>query len=149
MDKVSEILSIEQLREMATPIIEIPDFEGSGTIKVRVRKPKLMKMATSGEIPNHLMGIAVSMTTGEPMKNYNELNDKEKIKLMGNAFDLFCKACLVEPTYEEFEEIMTDDQKGAIFNWANGMVSDLNSFRDDKTDDTHDNDGKEVSGKTK
>jgi len=55
---MNEIITMEQIKEMATPIIEIPNFDNTGTIKIRVKKPNLVNMASSGKVPNYLMSIA-------------------------------------------------------------------------------------------
>ena len=145
----NEILSIEQLKEMANPIIQIPNFDNTGTINVRVQKPKLLNMASEGRIPNHLLAIAATMVTGEKVKNSDKIKSIDKIKEVNKAMELYCVACLVEPTYEDFKDIMTDDQKGAIFNWGIGEVPKLDSFRKDTTDGTHHNDGEKVQPKAK
>lgn len=138
------ILSIEQLRAMATTTIEIPGFDGSDTIKVRVQKPKLLEMASQGKIPNYLMNVAVTKLTGHKASQKKEPTPEEKMKIATDAIDLYCMVCLVEPTYEEFKPIMTDDQKFAVFSWAMGEVSTLNSFRNNKENGSSDNNGKEV-----
>lgn len=142
---MSEILSIEQLREMATPVIEIPGFEGTGTINVRVRRPRLMALASQGRIPNHLLGIANDLLFKK--KESNKQPDIN-IKDMAGMMELFCKACLVEPTYEEFKDIMTDDQQMEIFHWAMGGTGKLDSFREDKKVRTNDNPSEQVPQKT-
>lgn len=129
---MSEILNIEELRKLANPTIEIPGFSPGETIKVRVQQPKLLKMAKNGDIPNALLNIAAAMVSGEKIQIKKDTTDEEKIKIMNDTMDLYCMACLVEPKYEEFKDIMTDDQKGTIFQWAIGQVSDLNSFRNEK-----------------
>lgn len=141
---MSEILNINQLRELATPTIELPGFDNVGTIKVKVQKPKLMAMATQGQIPNHLLDIAHSMTFGKKKEN-KEPNITDVAKMI----ELYCMACLVEPTYEEFKDIMTDEQGDTIFQWAMGKVSALNSFRENKKDGTSNNNGKALQEKTK
>lgn len=133
---MSEILSIEQLRQMAQLIIEIPDFENKGTIKVRVQKPRLMAMAAQGKIPNHLLGIASSMVTGKPQKKKDE---GMKVEEIANMMELYCQACLIEPTYAEFKDIMTDEQMAAVFNWAMGTVNKLDSFRTEEGNGSSDN----------
>jgi len=120
---MSEILSVEQLRAMANTIIEIPNFDNTGTIKIRVQKPQLLKMASQGKIPNHLLGIAVTATTGEQKKSTDKMSDKEKLKMVDQSMDLYCIACMVEPKYEDVKDILTDDQRGTIFEWAIGAVS--------------------------
>lgn len=124
---MSEILSIEQLKNMAMPIIEIPDFEGTGTIKVRVQKPRLMVMASQGKIPNHLLGIVNTMMFGNK-KEKKEVNITDVAK----TYELYCRACLVEPSYEEIKDIITDDQMIAIFDWAMGDVKKLETFRSEQ-----------------
>lgn len=141
---MSEILSIEQLREMATPIIEIPDFEGTGTIKVRVKKPRLMAMAAQGKIPNHLLGVVNNMMFGNK-KEKKEVNITDVAK----TYELYCRACLVEPSYEEIKDIITDDQMIAIFDWAMGDVKKLETFRANEGDGTSNNNGEQVREKTK
>ena len=146
---MSEILSIKELREMAYTVIDIPNFDNTGTIKIKVQKPQLLKMASEGKIPNHLLSVAVTATTGEQKKQADKMDDKEKLQMVNQSMDLYCIACMVEPKYEDVKDILTDDQRGTIFEWAIGEVSDLDSFRNQKTDGTHDNDGKEVPEETK
>jgi len=134
---MSEILSIEQLKNMATTIIEIPDFEGTGTIKVRVQKPRLMAMAAQGKIPNHLLGIVNTMMFPSK-KEKKEPNIEEIAKI----YELYCRACLVEPSYDEIKDIMTDEQMSAIFDWAMGDVKKLETFRSNEGDGSSNNTGK-------
>lgn len=134
---MSEILSIEQLKNMATTIIEIPDFEGTGTIKVRVQKPRLMAMVAQGKIPNHLLGIVNNMMFPSK-KEKKEPNIEEIAKI----YELYCRACLVEPSYDEIKDIMTDEQMSAIFDWAMGDVKKLETFRANEGDGTSNNTGK-------
>lgn len=140
---MSEILSIEQLKNMATTIIEIPDFEGTGTIKVRVQKPRLMAMAAQGKIPNHLLGIVNNMMF-PGKKEKKEPNIEEIAKI----YELYCRACLVEPSYDEIKDIMTDEQMSAIFDWAMGDAKKLETFRANEGDGSSDNNGEQVREKT-
>lgn len=144
---MSKILSIEQLKQMATTIIEIPDFNNTGTIKVRVQKPRLMLMVAQGKIPNHLLGIASEMLMGKK-KISKPKDDLEIIKDSALMMELYCQACLVEPSYEEFKDIMTDEQMMAIFNWAIGEVKQLEKFRPDEGNGSSDNTSEQVSEKT-
>ena len=145
---MSEILNIEKLREMANPIIKVPNFDNTGHINIRVQRPKLLKMAAEGKIPNHLMNIAATMINGRPLSKQKELTPEEYIKEINGAMELYCRACMVEPTYEEMEDILTDDQKATIFNWGIGEVSSLDTFRDNKKDGTSNNNGKALQEKT-
>ncbi len=140
---MSEILSIEQLKNMATTIIEIPDFEGTSTIKIRVQKPRLIAMAAQGKIPNHLLGIVNNMMFPSK-KEKKELNVEEIAKI----YELYCRACLVEPSYDEIKDIMTDEQMSAIFDWAMGDVKKLDTFRNNKGNGSSNNTSEQVREKT-
>lgn len=137
-----QILSMAELTKMASPIIQIPDFEGSGKINIQVRKPRLLDMAKQGKIPNHLLSVANKMVGGQEQKP--DLENNEMLKQTALMMELYCEACMVKPTYKEFKNIMTDEQGEAIFNWAVGGVSDLDRFREDGSDDTNDIDGEKV-----
>lgn len=144
---MSEVLNIEELRKMAVITIDIPDFEGTGTIKVKVQRPRIMAMAAQGKIPNALMGVAAK-TAGLGAGKKKD-SPENTLKDIANMMELYCKACLVEPSYDEFKDIMTDEQAEAIFDWATGGVRQLETFRDEQKNDTDNNDGKGVSKKAK
>ncbi len=132
---MSEILSIEQLKKMATAVIDIPNFDNTGTIKVRVQKPRLMAMAAQGKIPNHLLGVVNQMMFGKNSKKEKETD----VKGVAKIYELYCRACLVEPDYEEIKDIITDDQMIAIFDWAMGDVEKLETFRSNEGNVSSDN----------
>ena len=142
-----EILNIEKLREMANPIISIPNFDNTGTINVKVQRPRLMAMAAKGQIPNHLLGIATQMVSGKTGNKGKKEKEEDKLKEAALMMELYCEACLVEPSYAEFKDIMTDQQSDAIFRFAMGEVNTLDTFRKDEADDKHDTDGESISEK--
>jgi len=146
---MGDVLNIEQLREMAVKTIEIPDFDNKGTIKVKVQKPRLLTMASQGKIPNHLLSIANTMLFGKRTQSKDKKSEKEYLSNTAQMIELYCRACMVRPTYDEFKDIMTDAQMNTVFNWAIGMVGQLDSFRTDEGNGSSDNNGKEVSKKTK
>lgn len=139
---MNDILNIEQLRKLATTIIDIPDFNNKGTIKVKVQKPRLMAMVAQGKIPNHLLGVVNDMMFGRK-------KEKKDIKLedVTNVYELYCRACLLEPTYDQFKDIITDEQMQYIFDWAMGGTRELETFRTDEGNGSSDNNGKQVQGK--
>lgn len=140
---MSEILNIEKLREMANSIVDIPDFENKETIKVKLQKPRLMSMAAQGKIPNHLLGIVNNMMFPSK-KEKKEPNIEEIAKI----YELYCRACLVEPSYDEIKDIITDEQMEAIFDWAMGDVKKVETFRSNKGNGSSDNNGEQVREKT-
>lgn len=144
----NEIFSIDKLRELANPVIQIPGFDYKSTINIRVQQPRLMAMASQGKIPNHLMNIATLMISGKKLDS-KELTQEQYIKEIHAAMELYCRACMVEPSYEDMKDILTDDQKATIFNWGIGKVQKLDSFREDKKDGASNNNGKALQEKTK
>lgn len=142
---MSEILNIEELTKMAYSIIEIPGFGAGDTIKVRVKKPSLMKLLSEGSIPNHLLGVATKMVGIKDEKELNKTAIDESKEIM-NMFELYSEVCLVEPTYEEFKEIMTDQQKEHIFNWAMGDVANAETFHKEEEIQPDNNDVKALQG---
>ena len=126
---MNEILSIEQLRNMSTSIISIPNFDSTGTIDIKVQKPRLMAMASKGQIPNHLMSIVNGMMFGKKKDSSNNQKEEDKVKDIFKIYELHCFVCMVEPKYDDVKDILTDDQMEAIFVWANKKISKLDSFR--------------------
>jgi hypothetical protein len=148
---MSEVISIEQIKKLAHPAIDIPGYSPGETIKVRVRKPQMMKLMAEGQIPNHLLSVVEQMMYGsQSQKNAKKKDSVEgKLKDVANVYEVYCRACLVEPTYEEFEPYLSDDQKEAIFNWATAEVAQLENFREDQKDGASDNDEPEVQSEAK
>ncbi len=122
--------------------LEIPGFDGRQRITIKVQRPRILAMATQGKIPNRLMTVATRVMGG---------GDKKKeptIKDIAQTVELYCRACMVEPKFDEVKHIITDDQMSAIFEWATSEVDELASFRGDEESGERDNDGEELSSST-
>lgn len=132
-------MDAKDFREQAVRTIVIPGFVPGETIKVQVQRPRILAMATRGKIPNPLMGIATNLITGKMPKG-RELDIKEVAQL----HELYCRACLVSPSYDEVADIITDDQMSVIMSWATGGVVELEPFRNEHEDGTGDSDGEAV-----
>lgn len=150
---MSKVISIDELKNKATEIIEIPDFDGDGTINIRVKKPQIMSLITSGKIPNPLLPTALSILDGRDhvsRKNKTEDQIAQDIAIEGaKSIEIYCRACMVEPSFEEAGEYLTDEQMLAIFNWAIGGVKKMANFRSEQEDDPDTNDVKDVPKDTK
>lgn len=124
-------MKIEELRKLAIQTIEIPGFSPGTTITVKVQQPRIMALIAQGKIPNPLMAVASKLVMGETT---GKIDAAEAMKI----YELYCTACLVEPTYEEFKDIITDEQMLYIYRWAVGELQQLASFRPDAEDgDSH------------
>lgn len=131
-------ISLEELRKKARGfVVDIPEWVGEGTIPVQVRgidmTPFIMKL---DKLPNPLKNAAVEVFEGKSDKPLAELNpadldDLDEINAMLPIIEDVCRAILVSPTYDEFEEVypMTLTQKMALFEVATGGLNDLKTFR--------------------
>lgn len=122
--------------------LEIPGFDGRQRITIKVQRPRILAMAAQGKIPNRLMTVATRVIGGAAKSK------EPSIKDIAETIELYCQACMVEPTFDEIKDIITDDQMSAIFGWATSEVDELASFRGDEEDGRSDNDGEELSGST-
>lgn len=117
--------------------LTIYDVEGK-PVKIKVQRPRLLNMAAQGKIPNSLLGIATKVVGGKGI-------EKGNIKELAQMIELYCRACMVEPTYEEVKDTIDDDQMFEIFTWATSEVKKLDSFRNKQKNGTNNNNGKDIS----
>lgn len=79
----------------------------------------------SGKLPNNLLGTVNDLfeRTGKdkPMELFEQ--DENKIKDIMEIIDLVCEQSLVEPTFEEIKDVITDTQKMQIMGEAQGNVN--------------------------
>lgn len=120
--------------------LEIPGFDGRQRITIKVQRPRILAMAAQGKIPNRLMTVATRVIGGAAKSK------EPSIKDIAETIELYCRACMVEPTFDEIKDIITDDQMSAIFGWATSEVDELASFRGDEEDGKRNNDGEELPG---
>lgn len=125
------ITSIEQFRAMAEKEIEIPGYEPGDKVVVRLRKVSILGLASSGKIPNTLMGTVNKLFgAGKAKASKEEVasTSLNNLKEMASLLDLIAKESLVEPTYEEISEYLTDDQKNAIFEYSQSGVKAVSPY---------------------
>ncbi len=111
---------IKKLKEGT--VIELPDFDKDTPFTARVKRPSLMEMCGNGAIPNPLLNAAQRLWEGDVgkgnLKDYNEVIRK------------VVEVALVEPTYEEVKDVLTDDQLVTIFDYTQGGAVKLLPFRE-------------------
>ena len=134
---------LKQWKKEAITILEIPGFQKDTTIKAKVHQPRLMAMTAEGKIPNPLMSVATKLIRNEVQADKIDINETAKM------IELYCRACMVEPTFDEVKDIITDEQMYAVFDWAMFGVGQVEPFRTDKENGTSNNDGKGVQKTTK
>lgn len=126
--------------ENNTTSIRIPSFDGLGDIEIEVKRPQLMSMMTQGKIPNRLLGVAALITNGKSFE-YKSEDEIEKAKELAEWVSFYCEICMVNPSYEDAKDSITDDQALSIYAWAVAPIGVLRSFRNKEEDDTNNRDG--------
>lgn len=96
--------------------IAIHDWDGSGLIEVRARRPGLYNMASMGFIPNPLLGAMQAMFSG----NTAQINAVDA-KKQGECLTAIARYALVEPTMAQITEAgleLTDQQLLELYQFA-------------------------------
>jgi len=134
LDVADKVITIQEIKQRASgTVIDIPDWEPGGKIKVRVRRPDLIALLKKvGFAPNEFMGV---------------IDDKQKVEAkvketvgqaedggwesMERVLDAVAEASLIEPAFKDIQKVlpMTFQQKMEIFNWAMGEQRELLPFR--------------------
>lgn len=133
-------MNIEEIKAKAVQELEIPGFIDGESITIKVQKPRIMAMMAQGKIPNPLMGTIQKLMKGQTTST----KDTDLVE-MAKVFEFYCKTCMVEPSYEELADIITDEQMMSIFDWAIGGIMQVDSFRPDEKDGTSNNDVEGIS----
>ncbi len=137
-------MNAKDFRKMAIQKLEIPGFDNESTIVIEVQKPRLLAMAKEGKIPNALLGTVTIL-----LKKGGVDADKADVKQIAEVAEIYCRACMVNPKFEEVEDVITDEQMNVIMNYAVGLVQSLSSFREKEKNGTNNRDGNDVSDKAK
>lgn len=130
---MSEIISASEFRKKAVRVITIPGFTDDECFNVMIKSVSVPDMLINGKLPNSLMKIVSDMfdkksvklaKNGEPDVNTQELlEDPDKLKELMGMMRAVVKEALVEPKYEEIEDLMTQEQIQTIFEQTSGGVN--------------------------
>ena len=144
----NNIITAEQFRQKSFQIIPLPGFgKDAEPIYVQIGSAGVMNLIANGRIPNTLLGKVTelfgetqevtkdnldmkSITDDQKRKALEKLNKSDSgIQDMAELLRVFAEAALVQPTYAEIGEYMTDDQLMTIFSAMYGEVASAESFR--------------------
>lgn len=133
-DIIKQITSIEEFRNQSQPLVDIVGFEPGQYITIRLRRISLMTLCKSGKIPNSLLQKSTQLfngakTNGEKVNEAKLLENISELDGINQIMDTVCEAAMIEPKFEEVKEFLTDEQKTEIFQWTQGGVKALESFR--------------------
>lgn len=123
--------SIESLKSYANgTVVQLPDFNDGQPFFARIRRPSIMKMASEGKIPNSLLATANALFSGS--EEATDVDNEGMLPQMLAVCEEMAKATLMEPTYNDIVGAgltLTDQQLIFLFNYSQGGVESLQSFR--------------------
>jgi hypothetical protein len=137
------VITIEQMKNKSTTEVNIIGFEKGEQITLRLKRISLLGLVKSGKIPNKLLTDATELfETVKDKENKEDKEDKAKdvlgsldgVSNISKILEVVCEEAMIEPKYQEVSEYLTDDQKMEIFNWTQGGVADLETFREKPRD---------------
>lgn len=136
MSDVRQITSISEWREKSQPLVDIQGFEPGDYLTVRLRVVNLLTLVKTGKIPNALLEEATKLFTGS--RDSNGIDEAKLLSNLGDTdgimqiIDTVVESAMVEPTYNEVKDFITDAQKMEIFSWTQGGIDSLKSFRQEQ-----------------
>jgi len=131
VQSVMKPTSIESLKSYANgTVVQLPDFNDGQPFFARIRRPSIMKMASEGKIPNSLLATANALFSGS--EEATDVDNEGMLPQMLAVCEEMAKATLIEPTYNDIVGAgltLTDQQLIFLFNYSQGGVESLQSFR--------------------
>ena len=126
MNQTRKPITAEEFLGKATQIIDIHGWEPGETVSVKVRRVSMTSLIASGQVPNTLLKHAY-----EDSDEFVEAVKKDEQKRTDAMamVDAVAKAVLLEPSWGEVGEFLTDEQKIDLFSYAQGGLTALEPFR--------------------
>lgn len=125
-----EVTSFDDLKKYSEgTIVKLPDFGDGQPFVARMRRPSMLALAKTGQIPNSLLVTANEMFNS----GKKDTDDEDLMTNMFSVMEVICDAALIEPTYSQIKEAgleLSDDQILAIFNYTQVGVKALDNFRE-------------------
>lgn len=128
-----KVTSIDQLKVMSGgEIVKLPPFIQGQDFYAKLRRPSMLKLVQSGQIPNSLLRTANMLFSGGVNEELDR--DDEFMKDMFDVIDVLAGAVFVEPSWKDLKNAgieLTDEQYMFIFNYTQEGVKALEPFRED------------------
>ena len=137
MSDIRQVTSVSEWKERSQPLVDIQGFEPGEYLTVRLKSVNLLDLVKTGKIPNALLEESTKLFTGAKTEG-GQIDESKIIQNLGDAdgvmqiIDTVVESAMVEPTYSEVKEFITDAQKMEIFNWTQGGINSLKSFREEQ-----------------
>lgn len=134
-----KVVSIEELKKQSQPLVDIIGFEPGQFITLRLKRISLLAMCKSGKIPNTLLQKVTELfggakNDGKQASESAILSNVDDMESINKIIDVICEESMVEPKFSEVNEFLTDEQKMEIFQWTQGGIKSLESFRAEQGD---------------
>lgn len=143
------IISVEQFRNAAVSIIQIPGFDAGETFEIKVKKLSIVGLMSSGKIPNSLMTVVKDAFAGIKSSDGNEDDIEssimDKAGEIGKLLDIVCEQAMMEPKFNDIRDVMNDAQKLAVFQFIQGGVEEVKPFPAIQGNNGHTDDVENVS----
>lgn len=125
MTEAKKPTSLEAIKKIKREDLEeLPAFLDGTPFVAKLRRPSLIHMVDLEQIPNEL-SVAVDELMGGQAAQY-----RTSIKERSAVLCAVAKAALVQPTYEEVEDVIDSFQLTAIWNYVISGVNALVPFRE-------------------
>ena len=129
-----KVTSIDRLKLMSGgEIVKLPPFVQGQDFYATLRRPSMLKLVQSGQIPNSLLRTANMLFSGGVNEELDR--DDEFMKDLFDLIDVLAGAVFVEPSWSELKQAeieLTDEQYMFIFNYTQEGVKQLEPFREDE-----------------
>lgn len=129
-----KVTSIDRLKLMSGgEIVKLPPFIQGQDFYAKLRRPSMLKLVQSGQIPNSLLRTANMLFSGGVDKELDR--DDEFMKDMFDLIDVLAGAVFVEPSWTELKNAgieLTDEQYMFLFNYTQEGVKALEPFRENE-----------------
>lgn len=129
-----KVTTIDQLKLMAGgEIVKLPPFIQGQDFYAKLRRPSMLKLVQSGQIPNSLLRTANMLFSGGVNEELER--DDEFMKDIFELIDVLAEAVFVEPSWNSLKQAgieLTDEQYMFIFNYTQEGVKALEPFREDE-----------------
>lgn len=135
-----KVTTIDQLKLMAGgEVVKLPPFIQGQDFYAKLRRPSMLKLVQSGQIPNSLLRTANMLFSGGVNEELDR--DDEFMKDIFELIDVLAEAVFVEPSWNSLKQAgieLTDEQYMFIFNYTQEGVKALEPFREDEKTATTD-----------
>ena len=142
------VTNISEIKKYADGVeVDLPGFAEDEVFTVKLRRPSMLLLAQSGDIPNPLLHTAADLfMNGTGKINENNFSNVAKV------FEAIAKASLVSPSYDELQAAginLTDAQLTYIYSYSQSGVDILRRFRQESKPSGDNHDGESVPKKAR